>query len=46
MAIMAPPTSDSTSQWAFEMLTQLQRQIDELQTQLAAAQKAIENSSN
>lgn len=42
--IIAPPTSDSTSQWAYAMLLELQRQLEQTQDELAALKKSIESS--
>lgn len=42
--IISPPTSDSTSLWAFAMLMELQRKIDEQQAEIDALKKSIENS--
>lgn len=42
--IISPPTSDSTSQWAYSALLELERIIKSQQEQIDALKKAIENS--
>lgn len=42
--IISPPTSDSTSLWAYAALLELERIIKAQQEQIDALKKAIENS--
>lgn len=44
--IISPPTSDTTSQWAYQMLLELQRKIEQQQSEIDALKKSIENSGN